>query len=128
MGKGQSFLSKPERSPNGEVKRHLRIIITNPNENNEYLVVSVTTWYAGVRGQDPSCILPAGSHSFIKHKSWVDFSRSRAMTYIEIINGLRRGLLVNKEDLDPALIQSIQGAASISEFIPEELMTFFEFF
>ncbi len=50
------------------------------------------------------------------------------MTYIEIFNGLRRGFLVNKEDLDPALIQSIQGAASISEFIPEELMTFFEFF
>jgi len=128
MGKGQTFLSESEKTPNGEEKRHLRIIITNPNENNEYLVVSVTTWHEGVRGQDPSCILPAKCHSFIKHKSWVDFSRTRAMTYIEIFNGLRRGLLVNKEELDPVLIQSIQGAASISEFIPEELITFFEFF
>lgn len=126
MGKGQSFLAD-DKTSRGIIK-HLRVVISDIDAENEYLVVCVTTWYEGVRGQDSSCILEAGCHNFIKHKSWVDFSRSKAMGYAEIFNGLKKGLLIKKDDLAPELVVKIQEAARISEFLPTELERFFEYF
>lgn len=68
------------------------------------------------------------SRGIIKHKSWVDFSRSKAMGYAEIFNGLKKGLLIKKDDLAPELVVKIQEAARISEFLPTELERFFEYF
>lgn len=126
MGKGQTFLAD-DKTKHGTVK-HLRIVISDADAVNEYLVVCVTTWYEGVRGQDSSCILNAGCHEFIKHKSWVDFSRSRAMSYTEIFNGLRKGFLIEKKDLTPELVSEIQKAAMNSDFLPTEFERFFEYF
>jgi len=50
------------------------------------------------------------------------------MSYTEIFNGLKKGLLVKKEDLDPLIVKKIQNAATQSDYIPEELFVFFEFF
>ena len=44
MGKSQTFLSEEEHTPRGLI-RHLRIVITDPDENGDYLVVSVTSWH-----------------------------------------------------------------------------------
>lgn len=126
MGKGQSFLAD-DKTARGIIK-HLRVVISDVDAANECLVVCVTTWYEGVRGQDSSCILEAGCHNFIKHKSWIDFSRSKAMEYIEIFNGLQKGLLIKKDDLEPSLVVKIQKAAKKSEFLPVELERFFAYF
>jgi hypothetical protein len=128
MGKGQTFLSDNEKTPGGLEKRHLRIIISNPDEYNEFLVVSVTTWYDCRTRQDSSCILEAGCHSFITHKSWVDFSRTRSMSFTEVFNGLQRRLLIKIEDMNEEIIKKIQAAAKKSDYIPTELYHFFDYF
>lgn len=128
MPKGQTFLSEEEQTRNGKCHRHLRIVITENDDNNEFLVVSVTSWYDGARWQDSNCILYPGDHPFIIKKSWVDFKRSRSMSYAEVFNGLNHGLLIRKEDISSEILHRIQCAAYESEFIQDELRRFFDYF
>jgi hypothetical protein len=127
MPKGQSFLSEEEKTSRG-LKRHLNIIITGQDVNSNYLVVPVTTWYEMLAHQDASCILEANCHSFIKHKSWVDYSRARQMSYIEVFNGIHKGLLIKKEDVTPVVLKKIQDGAQISPYLDDELFSFFAYF
>jgi hypothetical protein len=130
MGKAQTFLVK------GETRRgptlHLNVVVSGADEDQNYLVVPVTTYYEhdGIpaRGQDESCILPAQSHPFIVHKSYACYSRARKMSYTEIYNGLRQGILVSKQDMAPFYLQEIQRGAEASPHLPEELSHFFEYF
>ena len=63
--RGFCFLGKPE----GEAqKRHLKIILTEPNRDGFVVVVSVTT-LRDPDIQDASCTLTVGDHPFIKHAS-----------------------------------------------------------
>ena len=126
MGEGQSFLAD-DKTPRGIIK-HLRIVISNADIINEYLVVIVTTWYENAKGQDSTCILEAGCHNFIKHKSWIDFSRARAMSYEEIFNGIRKGVLISKENMSPEIVAKIQEAAKKTDFLPTNLERFFAYF
>jgi hypothetical protein len=127
MGKGQTFLGKEEQTGSG-LKRHLNIVITEPDEDQNYLVVPVTTWHDGYRRQDDSCILPAGAHAFITHKSWVNYARAKQMSYTEIFNGIRKGYLIAKVDIAAPHLQDIQKGAVNSPYFPEKLNHFLEFF
>ncbi|WP_371922685.1 hypothetical protein [Treponema sp. OMZ 788] len=42
MPKKTAFLSKPEKSKSGQEFRHLRIIVSDSDKNNEQIVVSDT--------------------------------------------------------------------------------------
>jgi hypothetical protein len=132
VAKGQAFLSEAEQTSRGPV-RHLNVIITEPSEEMNYLVVPVTTYREDgngrpLPGQDDSCILPAGCHPFIKHKSYVHYKYARQMGAFEILIGIQKGLLVKKEDMDPVIIQNMQRGAEESPNLPEELAHFFQFF
>jgi hypothetical protein len=131
MGKRQTFLSDYEDIPQGPM-RHLNVIITEADENLYYLVVPVTTFREKdgkpFGGQDESCILPAGCHSFIKHKSYVRYIRARKMSYAEIFNGLKKGILIKKDDMPIRYLQDMQKGASISPYLQEELSHFLEYF
>jgi hypothetical protein len=132
MAKGQTFLGEEERTSRGLV-RHLNVIITEPTEDLNYLIAPVTTYREDAYGrpypgQDDSCILPAGCHPFIKHKSYVRYKNARKMSAYEILVGIKKGLLIKKEDMDPAIIQSMQRGAEESPHLPEELTPFFQFF
>ncbi len=61
MAKRQAFLDEP-LPDNG--KRHLRIVITESNEQGEFLTVPVDTLRN--RTQDTSCVIDGGEHQFIK--------------------------------------------------------------
>lgn len=118
--RGQSFLSDEEKTPRGEYKRHLRIIITDADEENRHVVVSVTTLKFPPK-QDISCILKAGDHPFIKHKSIVDYKYTRIMSSMEIREGLRRGLLIKKEEVRCSVLVRIIEGAKHSIHIPSEI-------
>lgn len=120
MPEKNTFLSDIEKTPKGEEKRHLRIVITNPDENNEQVVVSITTDY-GYSTQDRSCPIEAGEHSFIKHKSLVDFKRTCIMSFSQIFNGIQKGLLIPKEDVSEDLLKRIQNAAKFSTRINQDV-------
>jgi hypothetical protein len=132
MAKGQTFLSEEEKTSKGHI-RHLNVIITEPSEDMSYLIVPVTTYREDgngrpVPGQDDSCILAAGCHPFIKHKSYVHYKYARQMSALEIVIGIQKGLLIKKDDMNPVIIQDMQRGAEESPNLPEELTRFFQFF
>lgn len=120
MSKGKSFLSAPEKTASGDEKRHLRIVITNPDAEFNQVVVSVTTLkYPNV--QDCSCVLKAGDHRFITHDSIVDYKRTIIMSSVEIFNGINKGILIDKQDVKPEILKRIINAAKQSRYIPPEI-------
>lgn len=125
MGTGQTFLSEEAKTKTGN-KRHLMIVVEE--KDGDYLIVPATTWNdalpAGI--QDDSCILNTGDHSFIKHKSWLDFRFAQARPSIDILQGLLNGLLIRKEDLRPDILAYIQAKTEISDRLPSKYKYFFE--
>jgi hypothetical protein len=131
MVKGQAFLNVPDKTSRGDI-RHLNIIITNPDDDNNVLVVPVCTYREKdgkpFLGQDLSCLLPAGCHPFIKEKSYIRYHNAKAMNLIDIINGLNNGKLIRQKDIDIRFVQDMQRGAEETPFIPEKLKIFFEYF
>jgi hypothetical protein len=132
MGKKQTFLSEGEPSPQGKLIRHLNLVISDQDSDGYYLVVPVTTYHDAIRSptheQNNSCVLKAGEHPFLDRRSWVYLSRAKQMTYVEIFNGVHRGLLVRKEDIEPNVLERIQTHAKTSKFLPEKFIHFAEYF
>lgn len=62
MPKKTTFLSEPEKTLSGKEKRHLRIVVSDVDNHNNQIVVSVTT--LKFESQDKSCIIYAGEHEF----------------------------------------------------------------
>ena len=124
MGEGQTFLSEEVQTKTGD-KRHLMIVVEE--KDGEYLIVPATTWNEKLPSgiQDDSCILKPGDHSFIKHKSWLDFRFAQSRPSIEILQGLLNGLLIRKEDLRPDLLAYIQAKTEISDRLPSKFKYFF---
>ena len=131
MAKGQAFLNEPDTTARGEI-RHLNVVISNPDEDNNVLVVPVCTYHEKsgkpLPGQDLSCLLPASSHPFIKVKSYIRYSNARSMNLIDIFNGLQKGKLVKQQNMDIRLVQDMQKGAEESIFLPGKLKQFFEHF
>lgn len=126
MPKKQTFLSETEHTPSGKDKRHLRVVITDPDNDQNQVVVSITTLrYAS---QDRSCVLKPGEHPFIKNESIVDFRRTTVMSYMQIFNGIKKGLLIKKEDVSDELLLKIQSAAAKSKYISDEIKSMFVYF
>jgi hypothetical protein len=131
VGKGDTFLGEPEDAKSGS-HRHLNIVISNADTDSCYLVVPVTTWHEKdgkpIPRQDSSCILPKDCHPFLEHKSWVDFSRAKEMSFAEICKGVMSGLLIKKEDMPPDIILNIQRGAMTSKFLHGKFRSFFHYF
>jgi uncharacterized protein YifN (PemK superfamily) len=129
MGKGQTFLSENEQTRGGE-KRHLNIVVSDPDEESCYLVVPITTYLDEDKNtrseQNNSCLIEAGEHPFIKRKSWAKISMSRCMSFIEIYNGVKRGLLIDKKDILPEVLKRIQENVKSSRFLSGNLKHFRE--
>lgn len=102
------------------------IVIAEKDDDN--LVVPVTTWRENVPLflQDDSCILNVNDHSFIKHKSWINFSFAKVFTSVEILNGLFKGYLIKKDDLSKELVDFIKSKAKTSKKLANEFKYFFE--
>lgn len=123
MPKKQTFLDEP-LSGNG--KRHLRIVITDSNEQNEFLTVAVDTLRSS--SQDKSCIIEQGEHPFIKTRSFVNYHYARVLNFTQVFNGLQKGVFIRKEDVSEELLKRIQDGAKKSNRLNRKFKIWFEFF
>jgi hypothetical protein len=131
MSKGVAFLDVEVQTRNGPA-RHLTVIITNPDDDRNFLAVPVSTYVKingkPLPGQDESCLLTPGCHPFIKRKSYALYKKAKAISFQQLYNGLNRGLFVRQPNMAKEIIQDLQRGAELSIFFPEELKRFFSFF
>jgi len=131
MAKGQAFLNVPDKTSRGNIQ-HLHIIITEPDEDNNVLIVPICSYLEdnGVprQGQDESCILKAGCHPFIKVKSYARYLNAKEMNLIDIFNGIQKGKLKKYQDFDNSFVQDMQKGAEESIYLPVKFKRFFNYF
>jgi len=102
--KKSTFLipSGPLENPD---KKHLHIILTDSDENGDVLAVSVSTYKN--KYCDGTCILNAGDHPFIKHKSWVVYRNIGTFPVSDIQEGVHNGTMIRCEDLADEVFQRV---------------------
>lgn len=88
-------------------KKHLFICLTDSfGVQKETLVVSVSTFRQGLPADD-ACKLYAGDHSFIKHVSYIEYSKARIIPVDKLMNGVKLNLFVPKEPLETSVFARV---------------------
>jgi len=79
---------------------HVWMIISEPaRDRTKVLMVSFTTWQPHL---DQACILEAGEHPFVVHRTVVDYSRAKIVTDVQLESLRRAGRLQFLDSLSPA--------------------------
>jgi hypothetical protein len=111
-------------------RKHLFIVLTDPAQVAGFdakhsLLVGVSSVQADIP-HDPACILHAGDHSFIRHRSFVQYAYSRILPSQGIFNGVKKGILVPKELLDDALFAHVCKGLFESRFTAPKMVSFYQ--
>ena len=119
--------SGPAHDPD---RKHLFIVLTDPAQVLDYtekqsLLVGVASIQADLP-HDPTCLLHAGDHEFIRHKSYVHYARALIQSSQSILNGVKKGLLVPKELLVQDIFARVCKGLVESRFTPPRIVSFYE--
>jgi hypothetical protein len=130
--KGTSYLNEPNDETGRNSKRHLHVVISNPDEENIFFVVPICTYRESngkpFPGIDISCRLPVGCHSFINRESYVSYETAKSKSYTDIFNGIRKGNYIPKDTFSEKYVQDMQKGARKSLHLPEKFKRFFDYF
>lgn len=115
--------------PQGDQDRkHLFILPTDPHADeagkNCVLMVSLSSVRPGMP-HDPTCILYAGDHSFVKHDSYVVYQKARLEEADKVLRGVKNGQLVPQDPMDGAVFARICKGLEDSRLTPAKLLTFY---
>ena len=58
--------------PGTSYDSHCWMVISDPEQGDECVIVNFTTWRAD---KDTACVVEAGEHCYVKHKTLVNFER-----------------------------------------------------
>ena len=110
-----------------ETERHLRFVISDPDENNLVMVVHMTK-ASDNRRIDSTCILQPGEHNSIRYKSYIRYQKASTMDQKEINDLKNAGSLTFDEDAGEELLKKIQEGAKKSENLEQRFKRFFPLF
>lgn len=108
-GLGDTFLVGDGSHPS-----HLWIIITTPRgPDGEFLIVNMTTLTE--HKEDRSCVLDAGDHPFVRHKTVIAYHDARTGTQAALRE--HSGMVHPREPVSAAILSRIQQGALKSAFL-----------
>ena len=110
-------------------RKHLFIVLTDPAQVLDFdekhsLIVGVFSINPELP-HDPACQLHAGDHAFIRHKSYVHYARARIEPSQNILNGVRKGLLLPKAMLKEEIFARVCKGLVESRFTPPIVASFY---
>lgn len=99
--------------------RHVWMIISDPTKNPaKLLMVNFSSWEPHL---DQACVMEAGEHPFIVHKTVINFARARIVSLEQMQTLRRRGQIEMLEPLTPTLLAKIRRATLESTRISLEM-------
>ena len=108
---GDTFLGPPPYN-------HLYVVCSDPALNSaKVLLVSFTTWKPK---EENCCIVQAGEHPFIKHKSCIRYKDPGGASVASIQHLENCSHLKRREPVSPELLARIRNGACESEYLPVE--------
>lgn len=106
---GDTFLVE---EPGTSYDSHLWIVLSDPNiDSDSVLIVNLTSWRAD---KDQACVLDAGDHPYVKHRSCVNYTGAKVVTAAHIERLLSVGKLVSHSPVDPGLLAKIRNSVLTS--------------
>jgi hypothetical protein len=109
---GDAFFNLPTK----EIPRHLWIVVSDPTEDPaRVLIANVTSWGSD-RDADDSCILEAGDHPHIRHKSFVNYHGVTEITAGRVARLLDRGMLSPTQPVTAKVLQKVRQGLMTSQF------------
>lgn len=87
-------------------------------------MVSLSTVRHGVP-YDPSCILYAGDHPFVKRDSYVVYQKARLEEADKVLRGVKNGQLVPQDPMDSAVFARICKGLEDSRLTSSKLLAFY---
>ncbi len=128
MGKkGESFWLEDSKDEEGKPLKHLYFVISNPDIDNNALVVNMTTIKDTGR-ENLSCILNIGNHPEIKNKSYIRYDKARELGTAKIIELAMKKIIIPKKDLDPTVLKRIQEGAKKPGALQGKFKKYFSYF
>lgn len=115
--------------PHGDQDRkHLFILLTDPHADESgqtrVLMVSLSTVRPGVP-HDPTCVLYAGDHPFVKFDSYVVYQKARLEETEKVLEGVKNGQLLPQDPMEGAVFARICKGLEESRLTPAKLRTFY---
>lgn len=109
------------RIPSGpNDQEHLFVVLTDPAKHAGILLVNATSCYPGVP-DDPSCYLYVGDHPFIRHQSYVLYSKARyilkARLSIEIAS---KNFIPHSPQMPPTVFARVIAGIASPHMTPNE--------
>ena len=97
---------------------HVWFVYSDPGrDRSSVLICSFTTWQPHL---DQACVLDVGDHSFIVHRSLVDFARTKRVTDAQLEQLKSAGRLTCLSPLSVTLLKKIRESAMVSTRLPLE--------
>jgi hypothetical protein len=116
MNCGSTFLLYDDNQ--SDRKPHLHIVISDADENDYVVLVSVTTERSK---SDTMVRLVVGDHPFIEHASVITYAYSKKLTRYHLAGLLASGDARPKEQASSRLLQRAQAGMLESDREPEEV-------
>jgi hypothetical protein len=99
---------------------HLWILISDPTQSPECILVNLTSWR---EDKDPSCVLEAGDHSFIQHRTCVNFAAAKRVPIAWLEAAVQKGSAIPHQPAH-AVLDRILEAIPNSRSIPLAIAQF----
>lgn len=113
--------------PGGE--NHLFVLLNDPKPFPGYgarpcvVLVNVSTVREGA-AHDPTCVLEAGCHPFVKQKSYVVYRSARIEPVARVVQLLKQGFFKPQPSIDEGLLALIKIGLRSSAFTKREFKQF----
>jgi len=107
--KGGDTLIIPE--PGTSLDSHLWIVLSDPAQDHFVLLVNLTSWRTD---KDQACLLDVGDHPFIKHKTCVNYAKSKHVALQQLVKILELPQVECREPLAPEILQRIRNCSANS--------------
>ncbi|MBA7533137.1 hypothetical protein ES705_25372 [subsurface metagenome] len=128
MGKkGKSFWREDSKDKKGNPLKHLYFVISNPDIDNNVLVVNMTT-VKNTGREDLSCILDVGDHPEITNKSYIKYDKAIELGTAKMIELAMKKIIILKKGLDPTVLKRIQEGAEKSSALSGKFKKYFSSF
>jgi hypothetical protein len=83
---------------------HLWILISDPIQSDECVIVNLTSWRAD---KDQSCVLEHEDHPYIVHRTCVNFIEAKRIKISAIQAGIQKGKVVPHAPASSAMLDRI---------------------
>jgi len=106
--------------------KHLRIVITDHDPDDNVLVVHITTYFR--QSQDPSCILDKGDHHCINRPSCVRYDKAIELNRNKVLrDGLNR-IITSAGTVSDEVLKKLQDGAQKTSALPRKFNRYFQYF